>query len=136
MHGIFKAALGYNDAMSDREFWFISILTVGGLLLAVLGVYAGLRFLENRYHGGIEKGRRLFATYSVPILLVLLFGSSFYHQKMGYVCNEAGHNTAGWTCDVSWLLIPLLIISISISSWYWAVYRNKIDPLDRASRVR
>jgi hypothetical protein len=119
------------ETMSDNVFVIVVLV---GFAIFLLGVYAVLRFIEDRYRTQVEKIRRIFATYSVPVVLVLIFGIGFYHDQLGYVCNTAGHNTAGWTCNFSWFLIPLLLVSISISAWYWAVYRNKIDPLDRASK--
>lgn len=117
--------------MSDDQ--FLVVFTVG-FAAFLLGVYYVLRVIEKKYSAKVEQARRLFATYSVPVLIALIFGIGYYHERMGYVCDAAGHNTAGWTCDFGWLLIPLLLISVSISSWHWVVYRNGFDLLDWASK--
>jgi len=117
--------------MSDDLFLIVFVVGFSAFLVAA---YFILRVVENKYRAQIDKARRIFAIFSVPVLIALIFAVNLYHDQMGYVCNESGDNTAGWTCTGSWLLVPLLLISISISAWYWVVYRKKIDPLDRAGK--
>ena len=84
--------------MSDSEFWLVSISTLV-FLVVVLGVYVMLRSVGRRYADRMQKIRVMYATYSIPILLALIFGLSIYHDKMGYVCDAGGNNTGGWKCD-------------------------------------
>ena len=113
--------------MSDATFWMVSLFSLGVMTVLTLAVYIGLRTLEIKYRDTVEKIRKIYATYSVPIFLALMFGLSFYFSKKGYICDAAGHNTAGWTCNLSWFLFPLLIISVAISYHYWRVYRKNRD---------
>lgn len=124
--------------MSDFEFWFIMIATTLTFAVVIIGIYAGLRFVENRYYNGVERIRRMFATYSVPIIVILIFGVGYFKDQTSPagICNAAGQNTVGWTCNLDWfLMFPILPIAISLSAWYWVAYRNKLDPLDSASRM-
>ncbi len=115
--------------MSDDTFLIVVAVAFG---VVVVGIYAGLRILEEKHRESVEKWRRLFATYSVPIIIAIMVLISLYHSQMGFTCNAAGHNTAGWTCDLSWLLLPVLIVSASISYHYWRVYRRGRDILTLA----
>lgn len=124
--------------MSGQEFWSVSAVTTLVLLLAVIGVYALLRFVGSRHGNTMEKIRVLYATYSVPIILAAIFGLGLYHSKTGSVCNTSGNNTAGLSCDIQWLLVPLLLISMPIS-WYWIRAHRRPDKfkntfLDAASK--
>jgi hypothetical protein len=122
--------------MSDTQYWFTAIATLVALAIVIIGVFAALRFVENRYYSTVNKVRKTFAIYSVPLTLILIFGLEYYREQVGGICNAAGHNTVGWSCDLAWILmLGVLPISISLSAWYWAVYRNKLDPLDRASKL-
>ncbi len=95
----------------------------------LVGIYAGLRFLEERYRGSVEKGRDWFATYSVPVVLLAMILIGLYQSHMGLTCGESGNDTAGWTCDLFWILIPVLFISMGVSYHYRRVYRKGRDLL-------
>lgn len=111
--------------MSDNMFLaLVSVLFCGVLV----GIYAGLRFLEERYRGSVEKGRHWFATYSVPVILLTMILIGLYQSQRGLTCGS-GPSTAGWTCNLVLLLIPVLFISMSISYHYRRVYLKGRDLL-------
>lgn len=116
--------------MSDDTFLVIVALAFGAVLI---GIYAGLRLLEEKYRGSVEKGRHWFATYSVPVILVTMVLIGLYQSQRGLTCGS-GPSTAGWTCNLFLLLIPVLFISMIVSYHYHAVYRKGRDLLALAGK--
>lgn len=115
--------------MSDETYLFVVAIVFAAILI---GIYIGIRFLEERHRESFEKWRRRFATYSVPAIIMIMVFIGVYQEQMGLQCGDNGG--ADWTCALFWFLIPVLMVSASISYSYWRVYRKGRDLLNLAGR--
>jgi len=106
--------------MSDDTFLTVFLIVLG---VFVVGVFWGLWLLDKKFGQQVETFRRMFATYSVPVIIALMVAIGLYQSQMGLTCGEGGDNTAGWSCSLFWLLIPVLMISFVVSFWYRVHYR-------------
>lgn len=114
--------------MSDET--FLTLFTIGFSVFLV-AAYIVLRLVEKKYHAQISSIRKKFATYSVPVTLLLIFGISIFSSQTGFCAPYSKKSI--WFCDYTWVLLPILLFSFAISSHYWTVYRAGLDPLDQAT---
>ena len=114
--------------MSDEVF-LILVAVVFGII--ILGAYIGLRILEKKYELQVEKIRKWIALYSVPLILLLMFTIGYFNSKAGINCSQDSEGIAFWTCNVSWLLFPLLLLSISLTWTYSMRLRKRLGWFER-----
>jgi hypothetical protein len=109
------------------------ILIAIGSSLFIFLLYLFLRVIEKKYHSRIDVCRRIFATYSFPLLVILIIILLAYDPLTGNVCSLVDTNSNSWACkSLSYLILPL-IVSMTYSWHYWAVYRKGWDPIDQAT---
>ncbi len=104
--------------MGDNTFLMVFVI---GFAIFCVGLYVVLRSFDKRYRSQVDVFRLAYARYSVPVTLAVMIAIGVYQSRMGLSCGEGGNDTGGWSCDLFWVLIPFLFISIALS-WQWIVY--------------
>lgn len=116
--------------MSDETFLIVVAIGFG---IFIIGTYVIFRTLGKKYEPQVEKIRKLIAVYSVPVILLLIFTVSYFNSREEIRCSEGSEGIAFWTCGVSFLLVPLLFISMSLGWVYSQRLRGRRGLFERLS---